>query len=95
VYPRQLSFLLTTTAPATTQSSIEEEGQSEVSDETPETETAPETRRKMTRVSGRQRLEESLMKFMNTPVPVESKKTSNPNSAFFLISATSVRQFHN
>jgi hypothetical protein len=83
VYARQLSFLLSTTAPATTQSSIEEEGQLEVSDETPETQTAPEKRRKTTRVSGRQRLEDSLVKFMNTPVPVESKKISNPNSAFF------------
>ena len=69
VYARQLSFLLATSAPAATQSSIEEEGQ--FIDETPATEIAPEKRRKTTRVSGRQRLEESLILFMNTPVPVE------------------------
>jgi hypothetical protein len=46
VYARQLSFLLATSAPAATQSSIEEEGQSQVIDETPETEIAPEKRRK-------------------------------------------------
>lgn len=83
MYARQLSFLLATSAPAPTQSSIEEEGQSQVTDGTPEIEIAPEKRRKTTRVSGRQRLEESLIQFMNTPVPVESEKTSNPNLAFF------------
>jgi hypothetical protein len=54
----------------------------QVTDGTPEIEIAPEKMRK-TRVSGRQKLEESLIQFMNTPVPVESGKTSNPNFAFF------------
>jgi hypothetical protein len=76
-----------------TQSSIEEEGQLQVIDETPETEIIPEKRIK-TRVSGQQRLEESLIQFMNMPVPVESQKTSSSNLAFFESLLASFRKFH-
>lgn len=75
VYARQLSFLLGTT-PAETESSIPHEDSTEVVEEA--SETGPPVEKRRTSNPTRQNIEESLIRFMNTPAIVQ-----NPNMAFF------------
>lgn len=82
VYSRQLSFLNASSDPASTDSSIQEEVTHSQKEVTVNTKSSPRNVRK-TAATRRQQMEDSIIKYMNTPIPSQPPNPTNPNMAFF------------